>query len=62
MRTSLFSVPIVGLLSLTALRIRSFTNPEVILMSPNAVPNVVRQGSQTVPEVAVTDPHVRCSP
>ena len=38
------NVPIVGESSLTALRIKSFTNPELILMSLNAVPNAVRQG------------------
>ncbi len=51
------------LLSLTALRIKSFTNPRVILMSQNAVPNVVRQikhsGTETVATAPV--PRVKCS-
>jgi len=57
------SVPIVALLSLTALRIKSFTNPRVILMSPNAVPNAVRQekhsGTGTVATALVL--HAKCS-
>ncbi len=62
MRTSLSSVPIVGPRSLSALMIRNSSRPKATLTSPSAVLNVVRQGSQSAPEVAVTEPHVRCSP
>ncbi len=55
------SVPIVALLSLTALRIKSFTKPRVILMSQNAVPNAVKKGSQSATEtVATMIDRVRC--
>ena len=30
-------------------------------MSPSAVPNAARQGSQSVTEAAATDPDARCS-
>ena len=60
MRINHSSVPIAALLSLTVLRIKSFTNPGVILMSPNAVPNAVKKGSQSATEtVAITIDRVR---
>jgi len=47
----------------SALRSRSFSSPRVILTSPNAVPNAVRHGRQSVQEAVaiVIDPHARCS-
>ena len=61
MRTNHSSVPIVALLSRTALRIKSFTNPGVIPMSQNAVPNAVKKGSQSATEtVAIAIDRVRC--
>ena len=51
-----------GLTSLSALKNRSFSNPEVILMSPSAAPRAVRQGSQSVTEIVATDPDARCFP
>jgi hypothetical protein len=62
-RTRRSNVPIVEVNSLSALRIRSFSNPRVILMSPNAVPNAVRQGKHSGTETMATaiDPHAKCS-
>lgn len=51
-----------GLPSLSALRNKSFSNPEAILMSPSAVPRAARQGSQSVTEAAATGPADRCFP
>ncbi len=51
-----------GLASLSALRNRSFSNPEAILMSPSAVPRAAKQGSQSVTEIVVTGPDARCFP
>jgi hypothetical protein len=53
----------VELNSPSALRSRSFSNPRVIQMSPNVVPNVVRQGKHSGMEMAATaiDPHDKCS-
>ena len=61
MRINHSGVPIVALLLLTALKIKSFTNPRVILTSPNAVLNAVKKGSQSATEtVATTINRVRC--
>ncbi len=62
MRTNLSNVPIVALLSLTALRTKSFTNQKVILMSPSVAPSVVRNGSQSVAETTAMELHARCFP
>jgi len=42
----------VALLSLIALKIKSFTNPKVILMSLSVAPNAVKQGNQYNTEMA----------
>jgi hypothetical protein len=55
----------VGLLSLSALRTKSFSSLRAILTSPSVVRNAARQGSHNVTEVVVvviTVPDVRCSP
>jgi len=44
----------VGVNSPSALRIKSFTNPKVILMSPNVAPNAVRQEKQSATETVAT--------
>ena len=62
MRTNLSNVPIVALLSPTALRTKSFSNQKVILMSPSVVPNVVGSGRQSVAETAAMEPHAKCFP
>ena len=60
------SVPIVALPSRTALRIKNFTNPRVILTSPSAVPNAVKQGSQgdmeTLTIAMAIRPNAKCFP
>ena len=55
-------MPIVGLLSLSALKTRSFSSLKATLMSQNAVQNAVRQGSQSATETVATDPDARCFP
>jgi len=62
LRTSLSSVPIVGVPSLSALRNKSFSNLRAILMSPSVVPHAARQGSQSVTETAAMGPDARCFP
>jgi len=52
----------VASLSHTALRIKSFTYPRIMLMSQNVVPSAARQGSQNVTETVTLVPDVRCSP
>jgi hypothetical protein len=52
----------VALLSLTAPRIKSFTNQKVILMSPSVAPTVVRNGRQSVVETIAMELHARCFP
>jgi len=57
--------------SSSALRNKSFSNPEAILTSPNVAPNAVRQEKQNVMEMVVTamemvatatEPNAKCSP
>jgi len=50
----------VGLPSLSALRNKSFSNPEAILTSQSAVPHAARQGRQSDTETAATGPDARC--
>jgi len=47
---------------LSALRNKSFSSLRAILMSPSAVPNAARHGSQSVTEAAAMDPDARCFP
>jgi len=63
LRTNPSNVPIAEPPLLSALRNRSFSDPEAIPMSPSAVPRADRPGSQSVPEAATeaaTDPDARC--
>ncbi len=46
----------------SALKNKSFSNPEAIQMSLSAAPRVVRQGSQSVTEAATTGPDAKCFP
>ena len=52
---------IVELLSLSALRNKSSSNPKVILTSPSAVPHAAKQGRHSVTELVATGPSGRCS-
>jgi hypothetical protein len=64
------NVSIAGILSLSVLRIRNFSNPKVIPMNPNAAPSAVRHESQSAMETVamvmamiamVTEPLAKCS-
>ncbi len=59
------NVPIAEILSLSVLRIRSFSNPRVTLMNPNAAPNAAGHGSQSTTEAVaiamVTETLAKCS-